>query len=294
LKVLLSLLFAGTSLLMEIPFLAAAALVTPAWRLDAEVQQERELPVRCRFLPEEQMSGSGQPATEELLALFRALEVKADGRPVYLVDLRQESHGYLFEEKHGIAVSWHTGMNAANRGQDAAFVEKDEEKRLARCVQSGALLTARPMGRMDISAGWQNSEIMPVSYRTERDSAEALGFHYVRIPATDMRWPEDFAVQDFLAFFRSLPEGAWVHFHCQAGVNRTTTFMAMYDILQHPEKALDEVLAAEQAAGGPDLRPRAELYFGLQIFQAYVREQKPLGFPLTYRAWKQQNGYRTI
>ena len=35
---------------------------------------------------------------------------------------------------------------------------------------------------------------------------------------------------------RALPAGGWVHFHCEAGKGRTTTFLALYDILRNARR----------------------------------------------------------
>jgi hypothetical protein len=56
--------------------------------------------------------------------------------------------------------------------------------------------------------------------------------HYVRIPVTDHCAPSDVA----LAAFRELasssePKSSWLHFHCHGGDGRTTTFLALYDMV---------------------------------------------------------------
>jgi hypothetical protein len=73
---------------------------------------------------------------------------------------------------------------------------------------------------------------------TERQALDGLKIgrstvHYVRIPVTDHCGPSEAA----LAALRSRipvspgPSDAWVHFHCHGGDGRTTTFLALYDML---------------------------------------------------------------
>lgn len=37
----------------------------------------------------------------------------------------------------------------------------------------------------------------------------------------------------FITFVNNQPENSWLHFHCKAGIGRTTTFMIMYDIMKN-------------------------------------------------------------
>lgn len=39
-------------------------------------------------------------------------------------------------------------------------------------------------------------------------------------------------IDEFIKLYKSLPKDAWLHFHCEAGKGRTTTFLAMYDMMK--------------------------------------------------------------
>lgn len=70
------------------------------------------------------------------------------------------------------------------------------------------------------------------SVMSERQLVEQNGLYYYRIAATDHIWPSPENIDDFIAFIRTLPDHAWLHFHCQAGKGRTTIYMAMYDMMK--------------------------------------------------------------
>lgn len=265
-------LFSLLVLLAQIPTALAAPFVTPAWRLDA-VTGVDALPGNFRVLPALAVSGSGQPTLEGMRPLAARLRAVAGNRRIYIIDLRQESHGYLLTAAgQAYAVSWHTAMNAANRGRDAAAVQQDEQQRLAAAVSTE--VTASPMGRFDLASGMRPVTFRAAAYETEAQAAAAAGLIPVRIAATDMRWPEPSAIDAFLAAYDALPPDAWLHFHCQAGMGRTTTFLVLTELLRHPELPLSDALSHQLAAGGADLRLRPEIMTGLWLFAQYARERR--------------------
>ncbi len=68
---------------------------------------------------------------------------------------------------------------------------------------------------------------------TEKFAVESLRMNYVYFPVTDHSFPSAEVLEDFLSFYRSLPETAWVHFHCKAGKGRATSFFLMADIIEN-------------------------------------------------------------
>lgn len=265
-------LFSLLVLLAQIPTALAAPFVTPTWRLDA-VAGADALPGNFRILRDLVASGSGQPTRTGLQSLAMRLRAVAGAQPIYLIDLRQESHGYLLTAAgKAYAVSWHTAMNAANRGRDATAVQQDEQQRLAEAVSTE--VTASPMGRFDLASGMRPVTFRASAYETEEQAAAAAGFIPIRIAVTDMRWPEPAAIDAFLAFYDELPPDAWLHFHCQAGMGRTTTFLVLTELLRHPEVALSDALSHQLAAGGADLHLRPEIMTGLWLFAQYARERR--------------------
>ena len=179
-------------------------------------------------------SGSHQFCAQGLEALLQALP----GR-VLLVDLREESHGFL----DGAAVSWYAPRNFANAGLSLEAIQADERSRLGLAAREGsaAVLEVRDKNLAGEITRAQ-SEIMPVSLAEDEAALCArlgarlgahLGADCARLPVRDHTRPCDAQVERYLELRRALPPETWLHFHCHAGEGRTTTFMAMEDMLQN-------------------------------------------------------------
>lgn len=197
-KINFSLLLAVCLILINAPAIAAAAVPEePAWRLDAAIGSDE--PIHFRRDADLKIAGGGQP-TKEVLAHLPALLGVPPDMPIWDIDLRQESHGFL----NHAAVSWHGPQNAANRGLAATEVEQDETARLQGAL--GHIVQALPMGRYD-EEHIKTSFAEPVeSWSTERELARRAGLGYKRFAATDMEWPGPAVIDDFVDFYRSLPK----------------------------------------------------------------------------------------
>jgi hypothetical protein len=234
------------------------------------------------------ISGSAQPSVLGLQNLYRFLEDKVSG-PIYIVDLREESHGFFA----GAAVSWYENHNWANRGKSNEASLGDENERMASLTGT---IEAVPLGIED-KASWNEAVLEGSTGITEEQAAKRAGFQYVRFTATDQCWPEPAVVDAFVEFYRLLPkEPIWLHFHCQAGHGRTTIFMALYDILKNPRVPLETIVLRQRLLGGVDLFAQAEgadwlavesrrkVAF-LYLFHRYVAEEKDNGFAVPWSLW---------
>lgn len=257
-----------------------------SWRLDADPAQVR--PRNFRSDAQLKIAGGNQPTPETLKNLRQELGLPIS-TPLWIIDLRQESHGFL----NGTAVSWHTERNAANRGLGASEVETRESHQLAAAMQTAVI--AMPMGKADQLAIAAPFAGTISSWETERHFARSLGYGYERFAATDMSWPEPQAIDDFVAFYRSLPrEHGWLFFHCQAGQGRTTTFMTLYELLEQPDHSAEEAAAHQKALGGVDL-VQAGYLPQLQKFAAYAQENRNSGFITNWSIWlKNQNERKLV
>lgn len=223
---------------------------------DAEDANPRE--PASAGLTDVRASGSSQFSVAGL-----ARVASATGRPLVVVDLREESHGF----QNGRPVSWAGPDNAANVGLSLDGVRAAEQKALR------AL----------------DGDVM-----SEKRLCKKAGVSYVRIPVTDHRRPLDEDVDRFLKLVRRAP-GAWLHFHCKAGKGRTTTFMTMFDMVHNARRlSADEIAYRQHRLGGSNLlegtpdegeedSARERVLF-LRRFHAYCRQNRD-GFKTSWSRW---------
>ncbi|HEX6700870.1 MAG TPA: hypothetical protein VF101_09085 [Gaiellaceae bacterium] len=185
-------------------------------------------------------SGSHQLDFREFANVLYDKVIKSH-RPstIYLVDLREETHGFF----DGVAVSWYADNDFANVGQSKKWITTDEKARLGAltgrttqvftitddpCDDRGqervtpVRYTDRPVG-----AAYNEAEVATML------TAEFKGtrVEYVRIPLTDHCAPSDAGLEELRELWKKVSGNDWVHFHCHGGDGRTTTFLALYDML---------------------------------------------------------------
>lgn len=134
-----------------------------------------------------------------------------------VIDLREESHGFI----NGVAVSFENKQNNANVGLSTENILNDENEKL----NSNTLNTPIKF--------YNDGSIVPEKVSTELELTKDKSISYIRIPVTDGNLPNDDMVEYFVNMVKNQPKDSWFHFHCKAGIGRTTTFMAMYDILKN-------------------------------------------------------------
>ena len=242
------------------------------------------------------ISGSAQPSLLSLPVMYQTLKEHApSGARIYLIDLRQETHAYV----NGYGISrYAVTANDANAGLSAGEVRKKEAAELA--ALAGKKRRLRVFGSSD-QAVMSDVAVTAKQIITEREAAQAVGFSCRRFTCTDKVWPNEEAIDQFVAFCRTLPENAWLHFHCKAGQGRTTTFMVMYDMMNNPDVAFSDIIARQYAQGGIDLTyvPETGTVFNInrhklrakniRLFYRYVQEQAPKDYEQTWSVWYQKN-----
>lgn len=299
-----------TILVISLLLLTAASVSEAKWRLDEDpelaeprnfrmasddwrVEPEDEPPTR-EGLDNLRISGSAQCTAAGFASLYTKLSaaVAAPGAPIYDVDLRQESHGFA----DGLPVSWHKKNNLANEGKTPEEVALDEEERLAELA--GVTTTFVPKGKTD-KGRVEAFTFAPQNVQTEKEVVEALGFRYVRFYVTDRTQPDTETIEAFLDFVDSLPGDAWLHFHCRAGHGRTTTFMAMYDMIRNPGIPAETIIERQYLIGGADLTAMKDEEWKnerivqrletLKLFSEYVRARHAGETTLRWGEWIEEN-----
>lgn len=197
-------------------------------------------------LRELRISGSGQFSVLQLDAVLDAIKKEGNGAStVYVVDLRQECHGFL----NGIAVGWYTPNAWGNVYKPQAQILK-EEKDLLR----GQVGKMTRLYKYDKKKLVYSSSVSPVSASTEEEIVLEHGAHYLRYTNTDHVWPQPEQIDRFVEFYKNLPPHAWLHFHCHAGKGRTTSYMAIVDMLNNaPKVSLENIVARQHLLGGANL-----------------------------------------
>ena len=262
--------------------------VNAQWRLDGLDNST----VRNFRLTSSNTSASAQLSAKSFSLLKNFLERETlSGTPIYIVDLRQESHGFA----NGVPVSWYEEHNHANLGKLTAEILDDEMSRLKSIL--GKMTEFIPLGREDESY-LNKTTLIVENVCNEKYLAESNGFKYIRFAAADMIFPEAYVVDEFLKFYLNLPKNYFLHFHCHAGHGRTTTFLVMHDILKNPDLSLDEIVQRQKNLGGSDLlkisegddwyakahNQRANM---LKKFYQYVKSQRENNFKMSWGDWIQ-------
>ncbi|WP_010240723.1 fused DSP-PTPase phosphatase/NAD kinase-like protein [Clostridium arbusti] len=180
------------------------------------------------------ISGSAQ-FSEKGLAL--AKESIGEKVPITVVDLREESHGFL----NGNAISWTDDHNKANKGLVESQVLADENERLKKLSEQKTVKI-------------KNTTFDVKTVENEESLVKRQDMSYVRILATDKEAPSNEAVDEFVNFVKTLPESSWLHFHCRAGKGRTTSFMAMYDMMKNAKNvSFEDIIKRQYVLGGENL-----------------------------------------
>lgn len=218
------------------------------------------------------ISGSSQ-FTE--LSLSKVKESINTDLPIYIIDLRKESHGFI----NGDAVSLFSPGNKINAGLPLNAVLKRED----------LFIKSIPLNR-SINLDIDKYTIIPKTTYNEENLVKNNDLNYFRIPVNDNERPTDEMVDRFISFTKSLPENKWIHFHCKDGDGRTTTFMILYDIINNYKTvSLDNIIERQVSLNSLNLtkfEKRDIRYLLLENFYTY---SKDTNFNTTWKEWVKSN-----
>ncbi len=229
------------------------------------------------------ISGSGQFSEKSLNAMMDHLGGNPDR--LYIIDLREEHHGFL----NGIAVSWYAPKNWMNYGKSKDQIENGENKALNQLQNKKTEILNEVVKKDKTGAKLPETEQKSISVQitsSEKKFVTATGAHYIRIPLTDHLKPSDERVDEFIALVKQIPKSAWLHFHCSAGMGRTTTLMTMYDMIKNAKNvSFQDIIRRHFYIGGTHLQKileptqwkyayHAERILFLEAFYQYCRDNK--------------------
>lgn len=179
------------------------------------------------------ISGSQQFSEYNLSLLINAIGTSS---PITVVDLRQESHGFI----NGLPVSWADSKNNANTGLTREQVLADEANKL-KSIELNVPITFY---------NHPEKTMVPTKVQDENELVSSKALSYNRIPVRDGGIPTDDMVDYFIEFINAQPKDSWLHFHCKHGVGRTGTFMIMYDMMKNnKEVSADDIIRRQLALG---------------------------------------------
>lgn len=270
--------------------------------------QFRQMPTNVPNLSGTAASGSAEFSASQFQGMLVHIGQTTAKFPLVVMDLRQEPHGLLElqEPLNGeteIAVGWFAERDWLDVGKGQPSILLHENHRLDKASKTTSLTVYKVLTKSKTEDGIATVTPYPVkptgTYQTESDFVTKLpNVSYFRLPTTDHCRPRDHEVDQFVALDASFDPTTWLHFHCRAGDGRTTTFMAMHDIIHNaPGDSLQTILARQVSIGGIDLSsmPTDQTIFSypfsrervkfIEDFYDYVCAAKPSVFKLTWSDW---------
>lgn len=160
------------------------------------------------------ISGSSQFSHEGFNTLIKSI---GENYKIIDIDLRQESHGFI----NGEPINWpHIYSSPESTLQE---ITAAENKKL------NSISINKPVTYSNLPC----KTVIPKIVINEETFIKEKNMIYMRFPVIDGSIPTQEIVDKFIDFLKNQPENSWLHFHCKAGIGRTTTFMTMYDIYKN-------------------------------------------------------------
>lgn len=195
------------------------------------------------------LSASVTPNQQDLMAIAMIVNHTTQGQITKIIDLdlREETHGIV----NGNPVTLTIKNDWINLGKSSQQIIAEETAWQASLLNQKVLhnvLTPTQFKGGDYNAG---IDIPVNSVQSEESIANAEGFTYIRLTISDHMAPKPADVDQFITLVETLPPGVWLHLHCRGGKGRTTTFLAIADMLQNADKVSLEDIIKRQASVAP-------------------------------------------
>lgn len=196
------------------------------------------------------VSASGAPTAKGFKIIAENIDKLTNGKYKKMIDLdlRQEDHAYLNKQSITLTTQYNW-INLGKSYQQALAAEQDWIQALHTQTTINNVLTSD-----QFKAGnyLQGSSVSIEDLRSEQQVAESHGFEYIRLTVSDHMAPRIDDVDKFVSLVRSLPKDVWVHMHCRGGDGRSSTFLAMYDMLKNADTVSFNDIIKRQASVTPN------------------------------------------
>lgn len=192
---------------------------------------------------------SAQFSEDEL----QKLRQKYPNEKIVIVDLRQESHGFI----NGKPVLWRSYFEKINQNKKISEILSDEKLRLNAAKKDHEIVINEVVKR-DKESGWYEDvapKIITVNQAiSEKDLAQKNGFEYQRFSIRDFDIPKAKEFSRMINFIKNLPEDKKIYVHCAGGRGRTAMFLVILDIIKNGKKIeLEEIFKRQNKLGGARL-----------------------------------------
>lgn len=238
------------------------------------------LPKRYRDMPALNISGSAQFEPSQIENLKKKINVL----DTYIVDLRQESHGFL----NNAAVSFYSPERLLNNGFNSEETLISEKEKFGAINPGDVENIFNKRGSFREALTVDKSEI-------ELTLVKNTGLNYVLFATRDGHIPTPSMVDTFVSFAVKTPPTTHLHFHCDHGEGRTTMFMAMFQMMKEStSKSLNEILDEQLEAGGINLTDDTTRANFLQDFYDYTKENAATNFKTPFSTWSHKNSKSSL
>ncbi|MES2252887.1 MAG: protein-tyrosine phosphatase family protein [Pseudomonadota bacterium] len=225
-----------------------------------------------RYLDDLLASGSEQFSDGQFALLLNEIVQRHNVHPskIVIIDLREETHffadgiPFTATDRHEDPSKDYTFPNES-KIQKNLIAEKiikleprklDVEKHERWKKLKGSLKNT--MHKKHRNAPNKPVQLNDPIIKTEAEICKNYGVQYWRMPITDHYPPEQAAIQEFIKFVSTLPQDTWIHIHCRNGNGRTTTFLAILEMMRFKNHSLYDVLTRQKQIGGKDLLKMSE------------------------------------
>jgi hypothetical protein len=250
--------------------------------------------IRTVGLEKLRASASGQFSVNGFASIAR----RTGGAPLIVLDLRQESHGFV----GGTAVSWFGPRNGANQGKTPEQISQDEGALLAGLAGQTTITVQKVTDKgADTRIGGTEAVSLPArNVQSEEQLVLGEGARYLRVPNADYVPFATEEVDQLVAFWQNRSPDTWVHAHCNAGGGRSTTALVLFDMLENANAVkFEDIVHRQDELGGNDLlsiRSEPKWRHDAQVQRAefirrlyrYAREH-PHGDGETWSSWAARN-----
>lgn len=245
-----------------------------------DTDRDTPLPNRYRDLPSLNISGSAQFEPSQIDNLKKQINIL----DTYIVDLRQESHGFLNDD----AVSFYSTERLLNNGFDSEETLASEKEKFGAIKPGDIQNIFNKRGAFRESITVEKSQI-------ELSLVKNAGLNYVLFATRDGHIPTPSMVDSFVSFVVKTPPTTHLHFHCDHGEGRTTMYMAMFQMMKESTlKSLNEILDEQLEAGGIILTDDTTRANFLQDFYDYTKENAATNFKTPFSVWSQKYSRSTL